>query len=197
MQDTFVPGVRRRHAIVSLHRKEGETEAEQRQRVQHCIKHVRKGTISQPPGLLRAQPELPLKALRCLRELEPFVTGQERELVGQAMADLATWSTQFWGHPVTLAHNDAGHEVTQMDQQEEEEREPAARPGHTETMWRSMVESSEGNTHERETLVLLGRRAPPAGHLLPSGVPGEGGPPQEPAGLPGDQLSNSEKGTTT
>ena len=40
MRDTFVPGLRRGYAIVPLHRKEGETESEQRQRVQHCIKHV-------------------------------------------------------------------------------------------------------------------------------------------------------------
>ena len=159
---------------------------------------------SQPLGPPRAQPELPLKALQRLRELEPFVTGQERELVGQAMADLATWSTQFWGHAVTVVHDDADHGVTQMDQQEED-REPAARPGHTrfsETMWRSMVESSEGDTYERETLVLPGRRVLPVGHPLLSGVPDEVGPPQEPAGPvepehkevhdpPEDQLSKS------
>ena len=129
----------------------------------HVI-HQAGGTSLQPLGFPRAQPELPLQALQHLQELEPFVTGQERELVGQAMADLATWSTQFWGHAVTVVHNDADHEATQIDLQEED-RGPApstnpgtsVQPGHTrlsETMWRSMVESSEGDTHERETLLL-------------------------------------------
>ena len=134
------------------------------------------GTSSQPPGLASAQPQLPLRALQKLRALEPFLAGQERELLMQAMADLSTWSTQFWGHPVVVVGDD--NHTTQMDQPEVE-REPSAGHKLTEDLWQSMVESSgdtneREDTYNRETLLLPGRG--------PSGEPEEGGPPQVPAG---------------
>ena len=46
MRDTFVPGLPRGYAIIPLHRKDGESEADQRQRVQHCIKHVRNANLT-------------------------------------------------------------------------------------------------------------------------------------------------------
>ena len=46
MRDRFVPGLRRGYAIIPLHRKEGESEGDQRQRVQHCIRHVRNANLT-------------------------------------------------------------------------------------------------------------------------------------------------------
>eukprot|EP00439_Symbiodinium_sp_Y106_P028745 s2439_g3.t1 len=46
MRDTFVPGLRRGYAIIPLHSKEGESEGDQRQRVQHCTRHVRNANLT-------------------------------------------------------------------------------------------------------------------------------------------------------
>ena len=112
------------------------------------------GTNSQPAGLTAAQPQLPLRALRTLRVLEPFLAGQERDLVLQAMGDLSSWSTQFWGHPIVLTADD---DHTQLDQPEDE-REPAAE-GHqlVEDLWQSMDQRTP--TTVRQSLCLE------AGHL--------------------------------
>ena len=123
--------------------------------------HQSGGTSSQPHGLPRAQAELPLKALQRLRELEPFVTGQERELVGQAMADLATWRQP---QPRSDPDGPAGRGPRPHTQWPGSAAN--AQPGHTnarfsESMWRSMVESSEGDTHEKETLILPNCRTRP------------------------------------
>ena len=112
------------------------------------------GTSSQPAGLAAAQPQLPLRALRTLRVLEPFLVGQERDLILQAMGDLSSWSTQFWGHPIVLTADD---DHTQLDQPEDE-REPAAE-GHqlVEDLWQSMDQRTP--TTVRQSLCLE------AGHL--------------------------------
>ena len=141
------------------------------------------GTSSQPAGLAAAQPQLPLRALRTLRVLEPFLVGQERDLILQAMGDLSSWSTQFWGHPIVLTADD---DHTQLDQPEDE-KEPEEE-GHqlVADLWQSMVESTERttdpeDTHNRETVPLPGNGAQPSGLPEPAGEPEEGGPPQAPA----------------
>ena len=65
------------------------------------------GTNSQPAGLTAAQPQLPLRALRTLRVLEPFLAGQERDLVLQAMG-----GPQQLEHPVLGAPDRAGQRTT-------------------------------------------------------------------------------------
>eukprot|EP00439_Symbiodinium_sp_Y106_P057370 s1733_g8.t1 len=85
-----------------------ETKAANLLREEHQadVIHQDGGTSSQPSGLVSAQPQLPLRALRTLRTLEPFLAAEARELLLQAMGDLSSWSTQFWGHPVVVVADD-------------------------------------------------------------------------------------------
>ncbi|CAE7795568.1 CPK2 [Symbiodinium sp. CCMP2592] len=45
-QGAFVPGVRRGYCIIPLHKKENESDEDQRARVQSCIKHVRHANVT-------------------------------------------------------------------------------------------------------------------------------------------------------
>ena len=120
------------------------------------------GTNSQPAGLTAAQPQLPLRALRTLRVLEPFLAGQERDLVLQAMGDLSSWSTQFWGHPIVLTADD---DHTQLDQPEDETQPEAEGHQLVEDLWQSMVESVDRTSDPEDTHNLRQSLCLEAGHL--------------------------------
>ena len=68
------------------------------------------GPDSQPEALPEPRQELPLMAMRKLRRLTPFLTGDTQELASEALQDLYQWSTQFWGDIVFLVESDEEEE---------------------------------------------------------------------------------------
>ncbi|CAE7857047.1 unnamed protein product [Symbiodinium microadriaticum] len=71
------------------------------------------GPDTQPETL--PEPRQELMAMRKLRRLMPFLTGDTQNLASEALQDLCQWSMQFWGDVVFLVES---------DQEEENQRHP-------------------------------------------------------------------------
>ncbi|CAE7568253.1 unnamed protein product, partial [Symbiodinium microadriaticum] len=68
------------------------------------------GPDTQPETLPEPRQELPLMAMRKLRRLMPFLTGDTQSLASEALQDLCQWSMQFWGDVVFLVESDQEEE---------------------------------------------------------------------------------------
>ncbi|CAE7650990.1 unnamed protein product [Symbiodinium sp. CCMP2456] len=64
------------------------------------------GEPDSQPDLPEPRPELPLRALKKLRTLVPFLCGEAQDLAAAAVSDLLEWSTQFWGNVVELVDDE-------------------------------------------------------------------------------------------
>ena len=66
------------------------------------------GPDTQPETL--PEPRQELMAMRKLRRLMPFLTGDTQNLASEALQDLCQWSMQFWGDVVFLVESDQEEE---------------------------------------------------------------------------------------